>query len=287
MNKTRHYTKDSCKEVVIELSKDTHLEYLIHYAAPFTGCGKTIVPKGTRFQMSNYVNDTHFYAHIINSNLETKIRHEENNKEGRLKGRCSGISFVISVDTLRDPSTIYVKGDINSFYGETWELVENVFSVEGSVFSQFLMVDARAIFIPAGLTTIRSTAVRYINNHPKDLVHYIPNPTHQIYKEEDVRNMVYNALDSLYLQGARRIAMNGIKTTAGSGKSERLMIEAVLEWIYQRRIPRNSISIFLVDLRRGFLTCDWHIACSNFSKKHGFWYSKIYDPQSLFVESIQ
>lgn len=287
MMKTRHYTKDSCKEVVIQLHEDTLLEYFIHYMAPFTGAGRVVVPKGTRFKMNHYMNDDYFYASIINSSLQLKIYEKENAREGRLKGRCTGITFIIHVSLLKNPSLIYVKGDINSFYGETWELKENIFSVEGDIFTRFLLVDAKAIFVPAGLTQIRSAAVRYIHRHPKELIHYIPNATHKVYSKDDVKNMVYDALDSLYLQGARRIAMNGIKSVAGSGHSECLMVEAVMEWIYQRRIPRNTVTIFLVDLRRGFVTCKWNIASSNFYKKHGFWFDDIYEMEAAFTERLQ
>ena len=36
-------------ENVFELTEDTELEYLVHFAAPFTGADKCIVPKGTTF----------------------------------------------------------------------------------------------------------------------------------------------------------------------------------------------------------------------------------------------
>ena len=36
-------------ENVLELSADTELEYLVHFAAPFTGADKCVIPKGTAF----------------------------------------------------------------------------------------------------------------------------------------------------------------------------------------------------------------------------------------------
>ena len=36
-------------ENVFELTEDTELEYLVHFAAPFTGADKCVVPKGTAF----------------------------------------------------------------------------------------------------------------------------------------------------------------------------------------------------------------------------------------------
>lgn len=36
-------------ENVFELAEDTELEYLVHFAAPFTGADKCVIPKGTAF----------------------------------------------------------------------------------------------------------------------------------------------------------------------------------------------------------------------------------------------
>lgn len=36
-------------ENVFELAEDAELEYLIHFAAPFTGSAKCVIPKGTAF----------------------------------------------------------------------------------------------------------------------------------------------------------------------------------------------------------------------------------------------
>ena len=48
-------------ENVFELTEDTELEYLVHFAAPFTGGDKCLVPKGTAFAphspMRGYASD--------------------------------------------------------------------------------------------------------------------------------------------------------------------------------------------------------------------------------------
>lgn len=36
-------------ENVFELVEDTELEYLVHFAAPFTGADICVIPKGTAF----------------------------------------------------------------------------------------------------------------------------------------------------------------------------------------------------------------------------------------------
>lgn len=286
MGRTCYYSKDAYKDVVIELAEDTKLEYLIHYAAPYTGSGRTIVPKGTRFQLHQHMNDYCFYAHTINSNMEEKLWKMENDVEGRLKGRCTGVSFFIHISTFFRPSTIFVKGDLNAIYGNCTELNDDIYAVDGDVFCNFLCADARALFIPAGLTSIRSTAVRYLDSHRKTLVHYVPNSSQTIYTPTELKTLVFDALDSLYAQGARRIAMNGIRTTAGSGCSEELQIAAVMEWIYRRRIPRNGVNILLVDKRGGFSKCNKYTAYTHLEKSCGIKSYEIHNERSPFLDTL-
>jgi hypothetical protein len=286
MGRIHYNSKDAYKDVVIELTKDITLDYLIHYAAPYTGSGRTTVPKGTRFQLHQHMNDYCFYAHTINSNLEKKLWQKEYEVEGKLKGRCTGISFFIHISTFLRPSTIFVKGDINALYGMCTELNDDIYAVDGDVFSNFLCVDGRALFIPAGLTSIRSTAVSYMKTHRHTLVHYVPNSHQTIYTSTELKTLVFDALDSLYAQGARRIAMNGIRTTAGSGKSEELQIAAVMEWIYRRRIPRNQVTIVLVDIRGGFSKCNKYTAFGHFEKCCGIKFYEIYNECSPFLDIL-
>ena len=45
-------------ENVFELAEDTELKYLVHFAAPFTGSAKCVIPKGTLFaRMEAHVKD--------------------------------------------------------------------------------------------------------------------------------------------------------------------------------------------------------------------------------------
>lgn len=48
-------------ENVFELLEDTELEYLVHFAAPFTGSDKCMVPKGTAFVPNGPMNSEAFY----------------------------------------------------------------------------------------------------------------------------------------------------------------------------------------------------------------------------------
>ena len=286
MGRIYYNSKDAYKDVVIEFTKDTELEYLIHYAAPYTGGGRTTVPKGTRLQLHQHMNDYCFYAHTINSNLEKKLWQKENEAEGRLKGRCTGISFFIHISTFFRPTTVFVKGDINALHGMCTELHDGIFAVDGSVFNNFLCADALALFIPAGLTSIRSTAVNFLKTHRRTIVHYVPNSFQTAYTSRELKTLVFDALDSLYAQGARRIAMNAIRTTYGSGISEELQIAAVVEWIYRRRIPRNGVSILLVDKRGGFSKCNKFTAFGHFEKCCGIHYYEIYNERSPFLDTL-
>ena len=286
MGRIYYNSKDAYKDVVIEFTKDTELEYLIHYAAPYTGGGRTTVPKGTRLQLHQHMNDYCFYAHTINSNLEKKLWQKENEAEGRLKGRCTGISFFIHISTFFRPTTVFVKGDINALHGMCTELHDSIFAVDGSVFNNFLCADALALFIPAGLTSIRSTAVNFLKTHRRTLVHYVPNSFQTVYTSRELKTLVFDALDSLYAQGARRIAMNAIRTTYGSGISEELQIATVVEWIYRRRIPRNGVSILLVDKRGGFSKCNKFTAFGHFEECCGIHYYEIYNERSPFLDTL-
>lgn len=285
---TRHYTQDSYKEITVELLKNLPIQYLVHYAAPFTGSGRATLPAGTHFQLTGTMNDYSYYAKLLNNiELIQEIYEKENSQEGRLKGRCTGISFFLTLGTLSSSRVNLINGDINCFTRyEMWEIQPNIFSVEGDVFSYFLCLDARAIFVPSGLTEIRSQAVRLIEKRQGELVHYIPNGEHRIYTLDELRNMVFDALDSLYLQGARRIGMNAIRSKLGSGGSEAAMVGAVMEWIYKRRIADGEVTILLVDKRRGFLTCKYVPELTLFRKRHGFRFDEMYDSKSRFIESL-
>ena len=110
MGRICYNSKDAYKDVVIEFTEDTKLEYLIHYAAPYTGNGRTIVPKGTRLQLHQYMNDLCFYVNAIDSNLEKDLWKKENEIEGPLKDRCTGISLFVYISTFFRRSTIFLKG---------------------------------------------------------------------------------------------------------------------------------------------------------------------------------
>lgn len=52
-------------ENVFELGEDTELEFLVHFAAPFTGLEKCVVPKGTAFAPHSPMRGDALYMHFV------------------------------------------------------------------------------------------------------------------------------------------------------------------------------------------------------------------------------
>lgn len=64
-------------ENVFELVEDTELEYLIHFAAPYTGGDKCVVPKGTAFAPHGPMSGDALYIHLVedkNDDLIERMR---------------------------------------------------------------------------------------------------------------------------------------------------------------------------------------------------------------------
>ena len=80
--------------------------------------------------------------------------------------------------------------------------------------------------------------------------------------------------------------MNAIRTTEGSGASEELQIAAAIEWMYRRRIPRNAMSILLVDKRGGFSKCDKYSAFGHFEDSCGIRVYDVHDERSPFLDTL-
>ena len=85
-------------ENVFELAENTELEYLIHYAAPFTGSDKCIVPKGTAFAPSGPMRDDALYMKPVGEDTEELIKGMKEQvkvKYEKLAPRLQGFSFFI------------------------------------------------------------------------------------------------------------------------------------------------------------------------------------------------
>lgn len=91
-------------ENVFELVKDTELEYLVHFAAPFTGSDKYMIPKGTVFAPHSPMRGDAFYMHLVEDNndgLLEKMRTQIKVNYEQLYTRLQGFSFFITEEQLQ------------------------------------------------------------------------------------------------------------------------------------------------------------------------------------------
>ena len=89
---------------VFELAEDTELEYLVHFAAPFTGGDKCLVPKGTVFAPHSPMRGDALYMHLVDENNEAFYKKMEDLvkvKYPDLFNRLQGFSFFITEEQLR------------------------------------------------------------------------------------------------------------------------------------------------------------------------------------------
>ena len=74
-----------------KLVEDTELEYLVHFAAPFTESDKCIVPKGTAFAPHSPMRGAALYMHFVDGDRDalfaSKVLYRESDLEELLK-RC-------------------------------------------------------------------------------------------------------------------------------------------------------------------------------------------------------
>lgn len=90
-------------ENIFELLEDTELEYLIHFAAPFTGSDKCMVPKGTAFAPNGPKNSEAFYMNLFEEDevLYKKMEDLVKTNYERLYTRLQGFSFFITEEQLQ------------------------------------------------------------------------------------------------------------------------------------------------------------------------------------------
>ena len=90
-------------ENVFELVEDTELEYLVHFAAPFTGGDKCLVPKGTAFAPSSPMRSDALYMRLVGENEElyAKMENQVKIKYEDLFFRLQGFSFFITEEQLK------------------------------------------------------------------------------------------------------------------------------------------------------------------------------------------
>lgn len=91
-------------ENIFELVEDTELEYLVHFAAPFTGGDKCLVPKGTVFAPHSPMRGDALYMHLVednNDDLLEKMREQVKTNYENLFTRLQGFSFFITEEQLQ------------------------------------------------------------------------------------------------------------------------------------------------------------------------------------------
>ena len=91
-------------ENVFELVEDTELEYLVHFAAPFTGADKCVIPKGTAFAPYSPMRGDALYMHLVDGDRDALFARMEahvKDKYEDLFTRLQGFSFFITEEQLK------------------------------------------------------------------------------------------------------------------------------------------------------------------------------------------
>lgn len=91
-------------ENIFELVEDTELEYLVHFAAPFTGGDKCVVPKGTALAPHGLMRGDALYIHLVGDNHDELYKKMENLvmvHYANLYTRLQGFSFYISEEQIQ------------------------------------------------------------------------------------------------------------------------------------------------------------------------------------------
>ena len=91
-------------ENVFELTEDTELEYLVHFAAPFTGGDKCVVPKGTAFAPHSPMRGDAIYMHFVDGDKDSLFERMEAQVKVNYENlftRLQGFSFFITEDQLK------------------------------------------------------------------------------------------------------------------------------------------------------------------------------------------
>lgn len=89
---------------VFELVEDTELEYLVHFAAPFTGADKCVVPKGTAFAPHSPMRSDALYMHFVDGDKDALFEKMENQVKAEypeLFTRLQGFSFFITEEQIK------------------------------------------------------------------------------------------------------------------------------------------------------------------------------------------
>ncbi|MBR5657592.1 MAG: hypothetical protein IKW98_13070 [Prevotella sp.] len=118
-------------ENVFELTEDTELEYLIHFAAPFTGADKCLIPKGTVFAPHGPMRGDALYMHLVEDNEELFKKMEQLVKVNyeQLYTRLQGFSFFITEEQLHKLPLMFRSGSAERMLDIMRKLRSPVYSI--------------------------------------------------------------------------------------------------------------------------------------------------------------
>ena len=91
-------------ENVFELVEDTELEYLVHFAAPFTGADICVIPKGTAFAPHSPMRGDALYMHFVDGDRDALFARMEAHVKDMYEDlfiRLQGFSFFITEEQLK------------------------------------------------------------------------------------------------------------------------------------------------------------------------------------------
>ena len=119
-------------ENVFELVEDTELEYLVHFAAPFTGADKCVIPKGTAFAPHSPMRGDALYMHFVDGDREALFARMEiqvKDKYEDLFTRLQSFSFFITEEQLKTLPLKFRNGSAERLLEIMWQLRSPVYPI--------------------------------------------------------------------------------------------------------------------------------------------------------------
>ena len=119
-------------ENFFELAEDTELEYLVHFAAPFTGADKCVIPKGTAFAPHSPMRGDALYMHFVDGDRDALFARMEahvKDKYEDLFTRLQGFSFFITEEQLKTLPLIFRNGSAERLLEIMCQLLSPVYPI--------------------------------------------------------------------------------------------------------------------------------------------------------------
>lgn len=120
------------EENVFELAEDTELDFLIYFAAPFTGSAKCIIPKGTAFAPHSRMRSDALYMHVVDGDedaLYEKMKEQVKSKYEDLFDRIQGFSFFITEEQIKSLPLKFRSGSVERLLEIIWQLRSPVYPI--------------------------------------------------------------------------------------------------------------------------------------------------------------